>query len=627
MRNNHFVKVATIAPKLEVGKPKYNIEQFIKEIDGLKKDNPHFIVFPELAVTGYTCGDLFFQSYLIKENNKAIRYFLRNNTFKGIIIMGGLYVYKNDIFNCAYVIQENKVLGIVPKMYLPNRDEFYEARYFAHGTVLNDEVIYVENYDTTFGSQLFHEKSKDIKFGIEVCEDMWAPIPPASFQTISGAEIIFNVSASNEYLNKDDTRRYIIKSFSKRNNCAYVYASSGRYESSQDTVFSNHGLIIENGNIKAETSLLNNDSTVLLGDIDLGLLKYLKRKNATMRESLRIYITKYQTVNMNCYFDDSNYKFMNPLSKTPFIPDTDCEQAFRKILDIQVAGLAKRMTHINAETVLLGLSGGLDSTLAFLVLFKTFEFLKKDKKGIKVITMPGFGTSERTLKNALNLAKAFDIKCEILDIKNNVLEQFKLMKHDPNKKDITYENTQARLRTSILFNKANQLNGFVLGTGDMSEFALGWCTYNGDQMSNYSINSGLPKTLVKFMVRSFAMYEFRDNELLYETVMDILDTPITPELVSSHQETETIIGKYEINDFILYRWLVCGDDETRINYLLKKTFKEELTDEDRRRYIKTFFQRFFSQQFKRSVFPDGPKVLDLSLSPRSDWRMPSDAKY
>ncbi|QVK19421.1 NAD(+) synthase [Mycoplasmatota bacterium] len=627
MRNNNFVKVATIAPKLEVGKPMYNIEQFLEEIDKIKNDNPHFIVFPELAVTGYTCGDLFFQSYLIEENNKAIRHLLKHNTFKGIIIFGALYIYKNDIFNCAYVIQENNVLGIIPKMYLPNRDEFYETRYFAHGTVLNNQVIYVEDFDTTFGSQLFHEKSKDIKFGIEVCEDMWAPIPPASYQTISGAEIIFNVSASNEVLDKDEVRRYMIKSFSKRNNCAYVYASSGRYESSQDTVFSNHCLILENGKIKAETKLLNNDSTVLLGDIDLGFLKYLKRKNATNRESLRIYINNFSTVNTNCNFDDSNYQFIKPFSKTPFIPTTNHESAFRKILAIQVAGLAKRITHINAETVLLGLSGGLDSTLAFLVLNKTFEYLNRDKKGIKTITMPGLGTGDRTLNNAINLAKALNIECERIDIKNSVLEQFNMMHHNAKTTDITYENTQARTRTSLLFNKANQLNGFVLGTGDMSELALGWCTYNGDHMSNYSINSGLPKTLIKFMVQCFALYEHKDNELLYKTLLDILETPISPELTGLDQKTEAIIGKYEINDFILYRMLFCGDDEKRIDYLLEKTFEDQLTKDDRQKYIKTFYQRFFSQQFKRSTLPDGPKILDISLSPRSDWRMPSDAKY
>lgn len=625
MKNNRFVKVATIAPKMEVGKPKYNVKEMLVEIEKIKEQNPHFIVFPELSVTGYTCGDLFFQSYLMHENHHAIKYLLEHNTFNGIVIFGAIYVYKNDIFNCGYVIKGNKVLGIVPKMFLPNRDEFYEARYFAHGTVLNDKVIYVEDFDTTFGAQLFHEKSKNIKFGLEVCEDMWAPIPPASYQTIAGAEIIFNLSASNEVLNKDDTRRFIIQSFSKRNNCAYIYVSSGRDESTQDTVFSNHCLIGVNGDIIAESSLLNNDSTVLLGDIDHGSLKYYKRKNATNRESLRIYVSNFSTVNMDCQFDDSNYQFIKQFDMTPFVPKENKELQFRKILSIQVAGLAKRIQYIDTHTVLLGVSGGLDSTLALLVLYKTYEYLNIDKKGIKAVTMPGFGTSNRTLTNAYNLAKALNISMDTIDIKPTVLELFSSIGHNPEKKDITYENTQARARTSILMNMANSLNGFVLGTGDLSEMALGWATFNGDQMSNYSINCGLPKTLIKFMIYSFIDYEFNDNQLLKSTLYDILDTPISPELSSDKQKTEEAIGKYEVNDFIIYRMLVCGDEEARISYLLRKTFN--LSNEEIKKYLDTFYKRFFSQQFKRSAMPDGPKVIQISLSPRSDWRMPSDAKY
>jgi NAD+ synthase (glutamine-hydrolysing) len=626
MRNNNFVKIATIAPKLELGKPLENVKYCLNEIVKIEHKNPHFIVFPELAVTGYSLGDLFFQSSLLNENFQAIKYFLKHNTYKGIIILGALYVYKNDIFNCAYVIKEQEVLGIIPKTFLPNRDEFYEARHFTSSVVLNDNIIHVEDFNTTFGTQLFLEKSKNIKFGVEVCEDMWAPIPPASFQTISGAEIIFNVSASNELLNKDNTRRIMLKSFTNRNNCAYVYCSSGFYESSQDTVLSNHCLIVENGEIKAESTLFNKESAIVLGEIDLGYLKFLKRKNATIRESLRIYINNYATVNFDCNFSDENYEFINPINQTPFIPNVNPEPAFRKILAIQVAALARRIKHIGVENVILGLSGGLDSTLALLVLSKTYEFLDKDKKGIKIITLPGKETSERTLNNARNLTKALNLSLEEIDISKATLEHLTLINHNPNNKDVTYENTQARLRTSILFNKANQLNGFVLGTGDMSELALGWCTFNGDQMSNYNINSGLPKTLVKFMVQCFIKFEFTDNKLLVATLDDILHTPISPELSSKNQETEAVIGKYEVNDFILYRFLVCGDDNRRINYLMSYAFKE-LSETERQNYITKFFKRFFSQQFKRSAVPDGPKILSISLSPRTDWRMPSDIKY
>ncbi|HEY8365366.1 MAG TPA: NAD(+) synthase [Haloplasmataceae bacterium] len=626
MHNNYFIKVAAIAPTLEIGNPLKNVKYMLKEIENVKKQDPHFILFPELTITGYSCGDLFFQSYLHKENKDAINYFLEHNTFKGIIIFGSIYLYNNDLYNCAYVIKGDKVLGIVPKTYLPNRDEFYESRHFASGVVLQNDIIDVIDFNTKFGNQLFYEESKDVKFGVEICEDMWAPIPPSSFLVMSGAEIIFNVSSSNEILNKDEVRRYVLKGFTKRHNCAYVYCSSNLYESSQDTTFSNHCLILENGRIVNESSLFNKETTTIIGDIDLGLIKYLQCKNTTIRESLRLYKNRAYTTTINCQFRDENFVLCKSLSKTPFVPQTDEEKAFRKILNIQVAALARRIIHLNPTKVLLGLSGGLDSTLALLVLKQTFTFLDKDKNGIHLLIMPGPGTSDRTLNNAFNLAKELNLTYEIIDITNLTEKYLDLLKHDPNSKDITYENTQARIRTSLLFNKANQLNGFVLGTGDMSELALGWCTYNGDQMSNYSINSGLPKTLVKFMVRCFALYEYKDNQNIYSTLMDILDTPISPELSSKNQKTEDIIGKYEVNDFILYRFLVCGDDENRIAYLLEKTFLE-LNKEDIENYLRNFFKRFFSQQFKRSALPDGPKVIDISLSPRTDFRMVSDIYY
>src|SRR5690554_515057 len=353
MRDNCFVKIVALSSKLELGNLLKNVEHILQDIKKIENRNPHFIVLPELAVTGYSCGDLFFQTYLLQENFEAIKYFLQHNSFNGVLILGAIYVYKNDVFNCAYVIQKNKVLGIIPKTYLPNRDEFYEGRYFTSSVVLSDNIIEVDDFDTTFGTQLFLEKSKNIKFGVEVCEDMWAPIPPASYQTIGGAEIVFNVSASNETLDKDEIRRTMLKSFTKRNNCAYVYCSSGMYESSQDTAYSNHCLIVENGKIKAESSLFNRDSEIIFGEIDLGYLKFLKRKNATIRESLRIYVDDYSTVNFNSNFNDEAYEFVKPLQSNPFIPEINQKSAFRKILAIQVAALARRIKHINTENVLL----------------------------------------------------------------------------------------------------------------------------------------------------------------------------------------------------------------------------------------------------------------------------------
>lgn len=624
--NNMFIKACSLAPRIELGRPMENVKIILAELNKLKKSNPHFIVLPELCVTGYSCGDLFFQEYLLQENDKAIRYFLKHNDYNGIIILGAVYVHRNNIFNCAYVIYKDQVLGIVPKTYLPNNKEYYEARQFASGAILGDGVINVDDYETTFGRQLFYEQSKGVSFGVEICEDMWAPISPATYLAMAGAEIIFNLSASNEVLDKDETRRYIIKSFTQRNKCAYVYASSGRFESTQDTVYSNHCIISSLGNIINESTLFNNDTVTLLGDIDLGQIKYLKRKDATNREALKLYFDNVLSKSVNCDFTDDSFTFETPISRIPFIPEENHEEAYKKILSIQVASLARRIQHVNAKNVLLGLSGGLDSTLALIVLYKTFEYLNMDKQGIKLITMPGPGTSERTLKNACNLAKGFGLDIEIIEITEIVMKELELLKHDFNNKDVTYENTQARMRTSILFNKANQLNGFVLGTGDLSELALGWCTFNGDHMSNYSVNSGLPKTLIRFMVNGFLKYEQNVNELLKDTLSDILDTPISPELSGKDQKTEDIIGKYEIHDFIMYRFLIAGDSEERIDYLMNYAFPE-LSAEERKNYLKTFFKRFFSQQFKRSVLPDGPKVLSISLSPRSDWRMPSDIYY
>ncbi|MDF2698760.1 MAG: synthetase [Haloplasmataceae bacterium] len=627
MKDNQFVKVATVSPKIEVGNPMFNIKQILNEVDHLIEKKPHFILFPELSVTGYTCQDLFLQKYLIEGNYNAINYFLKHNNYQGIVILGAIYSFRNNLFNCAYVIQGNNILGIVPKMYIPNYSEFYEKRHFLSGISLNDKNYFVDDFNTYFGALIFQESSKKVTFGIEICEDMWAPIAPSSFLSINGAEIVFNLSASNEVYDKDEVRRYTTQSVSRRNHIAYVYVSSSRYESTQDTVFSNHSLIVQNGEILSESALFSKEATVLVDDIDLNLLKFLRRKNSSLKDSFQLYNKEYQIIKTNCKFDDSDFEFCKKINKTPFVPTKNLEQSFKKMINIQVAALAKRMEHVQAKTIVLGISGGLDSTLALLIAYKTFLYLGKDILDILPVTMPGFGTSDRTYKNARNLGSSLGLNMMECDIKPSVLAQFQAINHDPFLKDVTYENAQARERTSILMNLANKHQGLQIGTGNLSELALGWCTYNGDQMSMYSINGGLPKTLVKFLVKAFADYEFYENELLRTTLYDILDTPISPELLSTSQKTEDIIGKYEVNDFIMYRFLECNDDEERINYLLNEVFGNDLSKEEIDKYLKIFFERFFSQQFKRSTMPDGPKVINISLSPRSDWRMPSDAKY
>jgi NAD+ synthase (glutamine-hydrolysing) len=629
MKNNQFVKVSCVSPKLVVGKPLENVKYFIEEINKIQDQNPEFILFPELATTGYTIGDLIFQTYVIKQSNEAIHYFLKHNPSPNIVIFGAPISYRDQLYNCAVVVHKDKVLGIIPKMYLPNYNEFYEKRYFVSGIVFNHEAVHHDLFDAPFGSMLFNEQSKDITFGVEVCEDLHAPIAPGSLLAINGAEIIFNLSASNEVLDKDELRRYLTQGTSRRNHTAYVYASSGRYESTQDTVFSGHNLIVEDGKILAESELFTKDSKITMADIDLGYLKFRRLKSSTLKDSLMVFGKKFYTVKYDGNHNDQNFNLIYPLGKTPFVPTSNLKLSFNKILNIQKSALAKRVEHTGVKTLLIGLSGGLDSTLALLVACETYQFLGRDPKDIIAITMPGFGTSDRTFNNANALAKELGITFDTISIKDSVLAHFKAIKHDPEIKDVTYENAQARERTAILMNLANKHHGLVVGTGDLSELALGWATFNGDHMSNYGVNAGIPKTLVKFMVKAFADYHYHNNQVIKDTLYDILDTPISPELAGSNndQKTEDIIGKYEVNDFIIYRMLVRGDHEERIKYLLSEVFKDDLTNEEIDGYLSTFYRRFYTQQFKRSTLPDGPKVVDISLSPRSDFRMPSDAGY
>ncbi|ERJ13704.1 NAD(+) synthase [Haloplasma contractile] len=636
MKNNGFIKVATVTPKLSVADIKYNIEESIRQINEAKHKNPHFILFPELSVTGYTCQDLFFQNYLIEDTKDAIQYLLDVNDYNGVIIIGAPIEVRNKLYNCAVIIRGKEILGIVPKKVLPNSGEFYEKRWFNTGadiTRVVKEIDYIYE-NVPFGDIIFKEESKNIRFGVEICEDMWSPMSPGSLLAINGAEFIFNLSSSNEILDKDDVRRFTVLSHSRRNSGAYIYCSSGPHESTSDTVFSGHNLVASCGTMLEESELFSRESLIMYVDIDLSNIKTKRRQNSTLRDMYNDFAYPFMDIRFNCDFNDYGFTLEQPLSRTPFVPSVNKEQSFNKILNIQKNALYKRLDHINAKTLIVGISGGLDSTLALLVACKTFDLLNKERKDIIAVTMPGFGTSDRTKTNAKSLAETLGVTLKEYDITNSVLEHFKLIEHDQDTVDVTFENAQARERTNILMNMANKYNGINLGTGNLSELALGWCTYNGDQMSMYAINAGLPKTLVKFMVKGFADYVVakesfakKDKNRLKQTLYDVLDTPISPELTGSEQKTEEIIGKYEIHDFIIYRMLVCGDDEARIKYLLQETFGHELSEEEIDEYIKTFYSRFYSQQFKRSAMPEGPKVVDISLSPRADWRMPSDASY
>lgn len=612
-----FVKVSLISPKLEIGNPKFNIKEILKSLIG----NPSSIaVFPELAVTGYSCGDLFFQSSLFEDSNEAIKYFLKNNEFEGIVILGMALIVEEMVLNTALVIQKDKVLGIVPKFYLPNYKEYYEKRWFNSGFDLVDQIKNVKylGEDIPFGNIIF--EYEDIKFGIEICEDMWATITPGNLLSVNGANIIFNISASNETVGKELVRRNAVLEHSRKNCGVYVYCSAGASESSSETVFSGHNLVANNARLIREVNVFSLKTEILYVDLDIERLAYERRNNSSFRDSILKYRYKYQNVKFTLE-NLPDFKFSDAIDKLPYVPKTDIYDKFKKIASIQEFGLSKRLSHIGVKTLEVGISGGLDSSLALLVAVNAFDYLGFDRKNIKAITMPALHTSTRTNKNAKILMKLLGVSSEEIDLKEHVKDHLKLIGHDKFTEDTTYENTQARARTMVLMNLANKNNGIVLGTGDLSEIALGWSTYNGDQMSMYNVNGGIPKTVVKFMIKAYADFVFNDE--IKACLYDILDTPITPELKSG-QATESIIGKYEVNDFILYRFLNCGDSKDRIKYLLGYAF--DLSKKEIENYVENFFKRFYSQQFKRTASPDSPKVFDYALSPRSDYRIPSDVK-
>ncbi|MBN2540785.1 MAG: NAD(+) synthase [Bacilli bacterium] len=614
---NGFLKVSLVSPKLTVGNPKFNIEEMKT---ALMDNHSSIAVFPELGITGYSCGDLFFQKSIFDDSLDALESLLKDNPYQGVIILGMPLIIEEMVLNTAVVIQKEKILGVVPKFYLPNTKEYYEKRWFKSGFDVVEHIQTVEllNQKVPFGNLLFQDKN--IKFGIEICEDMWATITPGNLLSVNGANIIFNISASNETVGKDTIRRNAVLEHSRKNCGIYVYCSAGASESSSETVFSGHNIVGNNARLVKETNLFSLKTEIMYVDLDISRLEYERRSNSSFRDSILKYRLSYQNVPITIE-EEVEYEFETVLDQYPYVPKKKIKSSFNKIRSIQEFGLAKRLDHIGIKDIVIGVSGGLDSSLALLVACQAFDHLGLDRSGIHAYTMPGLHTSDRTKNNANQLMERLGVSYDEIDIKQHVLDHLKLLKHDQKTQDTTYENTQARARTMVLMNLANKLNGIVLGTGDLSEIALGWSTYNGDQMSMYNVNGGIPKTVVKFMIKSYADYVFEGDvrEILY----DIIDTPITPELADK-QSTEDIIGKYEVNDFILYRFLNCGDDEERIKFLLSHSFDLDKASIDH--YVDQFFQRFYSQQFKRTASPDSPKVFDSALSPRSDYRIPSDIK-
>lgn len=633
MKNYGFIRVAAASPKLKVADTSYNLEEIKSIITDASEKGISVLVFPELCITAYTCGDLFGQDMLIKSAEDSVSSLCRFTENMDILLFVGAPVpVRQYLFNCAVAIQRGRILGIVPKTYIPNYSEFYEKRWFSSSRDYDDKYVVYCGQEVPFGTDIVFQDEDMPEFcvGAEICEDLWAPVPPSSYAALSGAEVLVNLSASNELVNKAAYRTELVKQQSARLIAAYIYSSSGVFESTTDLVFSGHLLIAENGEMLAQSDRFIRDSVLLTTDIDLQKLSSERRKNLTFRDSLKKAEADFRRV----FFKQETRVYesiMRRINPYPFVPSRieARDERCREIFNIQVAGLAKRLEHTGSRKAVIGVSGGLDSTLALLVALKTFDLLGLSRDNIYTITMPGFGTTDRTYNNTVKLCKVLGTFFKEISIVEASLLHFRDIGHDPGKLDVTYENVQARERTQILMDIANKEGGLVIGTGDLSELALGWSTYNGDHMSMYAVNCSVPKTLVRYLVQWVA--ENQVDKEASDILMDILDTPVSPELLPADkygeisQKTEDIIGPYELHDFFLYHMMRYDAPPDKVAYLAFNAFSEKYSREEILKWIKCFYRRFFSQQFKRSCLPDGPKVGTVSLSPRGDWRMPSDA--
>ena len=621
-----FLKVGVASVDVEVANPIHNKEKVMEVIKKADKNGVKLLVFPELVLTAYTCNDLFLQKTLLDEAKNQLFAILEETKGQDMVIVLGLPLTVNHkLYNCAVFAQGGKILGVVPKHYLPNYSEFYEARHFAPG---EEEVrkIRLGGKDVPFGMNLLFccENMEELVIGCEICEDLWCPLPPSTHHALAGATVICNPSASDETTTKDTYRRNLVSQQSARLVCAYLYSCAGEGESTQDLVYSGHNMIAEYGSILKESRRFQN--SYIETEIDLQRLEADRRRMTTFvtegadKNYERVYFRlKEERTELSRYFE-----------RTPFIPSNkiDREKRCDEILTIQAMGLKKRLAHTHCQSAVVGISGGLDSTLAVLVTARAFDMLKIPRENLVCVTMPCFGTTDRTYQNAVSLIKELGATLKEVRIEKAVRQHFADIGHDENNHDVTYENSQARERTQILMDMANQYNGMVIGTGDMSELALGWATYNGDHMSMYAVNCSVPKTLVRYLVLYYA--ETTENKKLSEVLMDVLDTPVSPELLPPvdgviSQKTEDLVGPYELHDFFLYYMLRFGFPKAKLYRMAKLTFDGVYDDETIKKWLDKFYWRFFSQQFKRSCLPDGPKVGSVAVSPRGDLRMPSDA--
>ncbi|MCM1144487.1 MAG: NAD(+) synthase [Blautia sp.] len=620
-----FIKVAAVTPKIKVADTVYNGSQICACMEAAVEKGAKIIVFPELCLTGYTCGDLFLQELLLRGAREQLRVIADASAGNDALVFVGLPVKKDQkLYNVAAVIQDGAVLAMIPKRFIPAYAEFYETRHFTPGNQAPEPFL-LEDEEIPFGTNILLQADcmEDLLIGCEICEDIWAPEAPGVAHALAGASVLVNLSASNETIGKDSYRELLVKSASAKLIAGYIYASAGEGESTQDLVFGGHDIIAENGTILAQAKRFSCET--IYADLDIHRLNHERRRMSSFMTEGK---EQYKIVPF--HLEEGDTELERVFDAMPFVPSKKEERDKRcdEILSIQSYGLKKRYEHTGAKTAVLGISGGLDSTLALLVTVRAFDLLKVEREKILAVTMPCFGTTDRTYENACKLAKELGAGLREVDIKEAVTVHFRDIGQDMGMRDVTYENGQARERTQILMDIANQTNGMVIGTGDMSELALGWATYNGDHMSMYGVNCGVPKTLVRHLVRYYA--DTCQNERLTEILLDILDTPVSPELLppvdgTISQKTEDLVGPYELHDFFLYYMLRCGFEPAKIYRIAQTSFAGRYTDEVILKWLKTFYRRFFTQQFKRSCLPDGPKVGSVALSSRGDWRMPSDA--
>lgn len=629
-----FIKVAAAIPPIKVADCEYNILQIENIVAQAEGKGVEIIVFPELSVTGYTCQDLFRQTLLLEKAETAILMLLDFTRNLDIITIVGVPVAVGGaLLNCAAIIQKGDLLGIIPKTYMPNYGEFYEKRWFASSIDLHPtEIRYAGNTVQVTSQPTLFRTCDGALFGIEICEDVWAPAPPSTELSLSGADMIFNLSASDELIGKHNYLKSLLSQQSARTISGYIYSGCGFGESSQDAVYAGNAMIYENGHLLTDSRRFSFEPQTVITQIDIEKLRSERRANSTYSAAMRGYEAR--IVNAHTTTTQRDFELIRLIDPYPFIPKAaDMTESCNEILSIQVSGLAKRLVHTGCKNVVLGVSGGLDSTLALLVCVQTFDKLGWDRKGVIGITMPGFGTTGRTHSNAVSLMQSLGVTTREISITAAVEQHFKDIGQDISLHDVTYENSQARERTQILMDFANKTNGLVIGTGDLSELALGWATYNGDHMSMYGVNAGIPKTLIRHLVKFAAT---NVDDISRNTLLDIIDTPVSPELIPADaegnisQKTEDIVGPYELHDFFLYNILRYGFRPAKVYMLARNAFNGDngttcYDDETIKKWLKVFLRRFFSQQFKRSCLPDGPKVGSISLSPRSDWRMPSDA--